>query len=350
MTIHEPMNLQADQAKLKVLIVDDDSHFCKILSISLNAEGFQTSSADSAVKAYEKLKHDPAMRAGAPADLVLLDYYLPDLPGSELCRKFKADPELQDIPIIIMTGSSDQKHLKEAFDAGAVDYLTKPFQRVELLARISSALRLKTKIDQQKEYLRELSETARRLYKENRSLEKLSILDSLTGLHNRRYFDVTLNKEFQRARRNGATLSLLMIDIDAFKAYNDHYGHPAGDECLKRIAGVFRKIVNRSNDLVARYGGEEFAIILPDTPLTGATGVAEALRREVATLRIHHGVSRISEVVTISVGVAAMAPQAGDQPNNLITAADQALYQSKAAGRNQVTQAHPVSSMHNASA
>jgi diguanylate cyclase (GGDEF)-like protein len=344
----ERTDLEVDKARIKVLIVDDDSHFCKVLSIGLNKEGFKTSYAHSGTQAHAMLKQPHERSTGTPVDLILLDFYLPDMSGTELCRKLKADPKTQDIPVIIMTGSSNQKHLKEAFDAGAVDYLEKPFQRVEMLARITSALRLKSKIDQQKQYLQELSETARRLYKENRSLEKLSILDSLTGLYNRRYFDQTLGKEFQRARRNGSVLSLLMVDIDAFKSYNDHYGHPAGDECLKQIAGVFKKIINRSNDLAARYGGEEFAIILPETPLAGALNVAEALREEVMALRINHSVSPVFPVVTISVGVAAMIPQAGDQPGNLVTAADKALYQSKAAGRNRVTKAHPAVSAHNA--
>jgi diguanylate cyclase (GGDEF)-like protein len=177
--------------------------------------------------------------------------------------------------------------------------------------------------------------TQRRLTEER--LSNLSLLDGLTGVSNRRHFSLFLNNEWRRALRLEKTLSLVMLDIDHFKAFNDNYGHLAGDDCLRRVAKALRSFGNRPGDLVARYGGEEFAVVLADTPIEPARGIAEAVRVAVSKLGIRHQHSPVSAHVTVSVGVATMSPT-GDLPESaLIQAADTALYESKSKGRNRVS-------------
>jgi diguanylate cyclase (GGDEF)-like protein len=181
----------------------------------------------------------------------------------------------------------------------------------------------------------------RRLDQTLQALEALSLLDGLTQIHNRRYFDEYLQREFLAARRRKMPLSVLICDIDSFKAYNDSYGHQAGDECLKQVAQALRSVLKRPGDLVARYGGEEFAVILPDTSSAGALTLGDLLRAKVESLHIPHRASQVSEYVTISLGLAAEIPTAGNQ-NALLHRADRALYQAKAQGRNAVVFLEPT--------
>ncbi|WP_167568995.1 GGDEF domain-containing protein [Brevibacillus migulae] len=170
----------------------------------------------------------------------------------------------------------------------------------------------------------------------NQMLQRLSTLDSLTEVANRRYFDEYFEREWKRAVRNGSPLSLIMLDIDYFKSYNDTYGHQEGDACLIQVAGILRRTVCRATDLVARYGGEEFAIVLPDTDLAGACFVSEQIRANVERFKMGALQSQANKYVTVSIGVASFRPQADSEQSALIRAADRALYQAKAAGRNQV--------------
>lgn len=170
----------------------------------------------------------------------------------------------------------------------------------------------------------------------NQILSRLSSLDGLSGIANRRYFDEHLSREWSRAARNNTPLSLIMCDIDYFKVYNDTYGHQAGDECLKKVAQALTDTITRPGDLVARYGGEEFAVILPDTDIVGVASISEALRSNVAKLRIDHTNSKIEKHVTISLGASSAAPNPGSAPEVLISQADKALYQAKQEGRNRV--------------
>ena len=315
---------------MSILIVDDDNDIRTVLSFRLRAEGFDVEAVDSARVAYARLNSVDDI------DLILLDVLMPGDSGIQACRKIKDNPMTEDIPIVMMSASSDMVHLKEAFEAGAMDYLNKPFNRVELLVRIRSALRLKQAIEQRKMHEKELMETAERLRFTNARLETLSTTDDLTGIYNRRFFDTSLAKEYRHAKRQRGRLALIMVDIDRFKQFNDQYGHQTGDKCLRAVAQELDAAVNRSHDMVARYGGEEFAIILPGATMDGAKALAETLRRRIAGLRISDEGMSESISVTISAGVSSKIPGTESVPEELVCEADQALYQSKSQGRNRV--------------
>lgn len=323
---------------MPILVVDDDESLVRLLALRLQAEaGYEVCFAHSALAAFERLGM-LGMKTTANIDLILMDVKLPGIDGIEACRRLKSHPLGRDIPVIIITGHEDQGSLEAAFDAGAIDYVTKPFNSVSLMARVRSALRLKREIDTCKRREQELLELTHQLEAANKQLRHLSSLDELTGIANRRQFELTIHQEFQRSMRNKTALSLIMIDIDNFKSYNDLYGHQAGDNCLRQVATALGSRLKRPNDLLARYGGEEFAIILPETGSRGAISLAENLRQAVEALKIPHAYACQNDLkVTISLGAATLLPQRDDDPGKLIVAADQALYQSKRAGRNRVT-------------
>jgi diguanylate cyclase (GGDEF)-like protein len=243
---------------------------------------------------------------------------------------------LQDVPIIMLTGVRKTVALKQAFEAGAIDYIVKPIQTVVLLARVRSALRFKHQMDELKARESELLAVTSRLELANRELQAITNIDGLTGVGNRRYFDSLIHEEWRRARRERNCLALIMIDIDGFKAFNDAFGHQKGDECLRQVAQALTSVVNRAGDFVVRYGGEEFAAVLSNTSLAGAVSVAEKLRLEVAGLNIRHDASPTGGLLTISMGVAVVIPRLDGHIYDLIAAADQALYKAKNSGRDRI--------------
>lgn len=330
-------------AAMRILVVDDSPVICFYIRYTLGAAGYKD--IICVTSAREAFKH-LALEDAAPGennaarqakiDLILMDVVLPGMDGIEACRIIKSAPHLRDVPLIMITAQPEEEFLEAAFNAGAMDYITKPLNKVVLLARIRSTLMLKEEMDRRKAREEELLKVTRLLEKANLKLQQQTSLDGLTGIANRRRFDEFMETEWRRARRNQTPISVIMIDIDVFKAYNDNYGHLAGDDCLRQVAQVLQQGSKRPGDLTARYGGEEFTVVLPETSLPGAAALAEELRAQVEGLKIAHAYSSVSDVVTISLGVATAVPDDSLPAETLLDCADKALYQAKQKGRNRV--------------
>ncbi|HAJ25889.1 MAG TPA: diguanylate cyclase response regulator [Syntrophus sp. (in: bacteria)] len=297
--------------------------------------------AASAGEAFSILGLDRDDKTVADIDLIIMDIVMPEINGIEACRRIKEDDRFEDVPIIMITALADKGILQLAFDAGAMDYITKPVDKLELIARVRSSLRLKDEMENRRERERELLVMSRKLAAANQILQRLSLLDGLTGIPNRRRFDEVLAHEWQQAMRSKQPLSIVMIDIDHFKAFNDHYGHLTGYDCLRKVALAMSGILKRPTDILARYGGEEFAAILPMTASDGADAIAEAMRTGVVNLAIPHDHSSAASLVTVSMGIATLVPRRGMTAAMLISAADQALYEAKAGGRNRIIVKEP---------
>lgn len=323
----------------RILVVDDSKVAAAALASIFTKQGLTNiTTAHSAEEAIQTLG---VGRAKTPEednefDLILLDIVMPDMDGIKACSLIKGVDRLRDVPVIMTTGRTDFETLREAFEAGAMDYLTKPINKVELMARVNSALALKAEIDQRKAREKQLLDMTARLSVANKELKRLSSMDGLTGVANRRLFDTTLEREWRRAMRQQTRLAIVMMDIDHFKLYNDHYGHQAGDDCLKQVAKALETCLRRPGDLLARYGGEEFVALLPDTDQSGTMLLANYARMAVEKLAMPHADSPVSSVVTVSLGVAAEIPQRESHAAELVEAADKALYRAKKKGRNQV--------------
>jgi diguanylate cyclase (GGDEF)-like protein len=312
-----------------ILIVDDsDSSRLLLETILRNAGYTQVVTAGSAAEALDVLGVNGGGQS-LDVDCVLMDIVMPGMDGIEAVRAIKATPRLRDIPVLMVTVRDEEESLERAFEAGAIDYIQKPVSKIELRARVNSALRLKAEMDARKARERELEELTGKL-------AQLSNMDGLTGAPNRRNFEAFFRSEWKRASRSGLPLSVLMIDIDFFKNYNDHYGHLDGDECLRRVAAAINGALRRPSDFYARYGGEEFVAVLPGTDTDGAATIAERIRRRVKELSIPHEASAIATHVTVSAGAATACDFEHTDAFDLVEAADRALYQAKNAGRDQV--------------
>lgn len=289
---------------------------------------------------------DPA-RAIAEAQVfrptvILQDLVMPGMNGLMLLGLLRSDPATKNIPVIVLSTKEDPKIKSEAFAIGASDYLVKFPDRIELLARIRAQSRSFLVQEQRDQAYRELRTLKFELERKNAELEALSCRDGLTGVLNRRAFDEYIGKEWSRAIRENGDVGLLLIDIDYFKNYNDTFGHQDGDECLRRVAVALGAGLKRPSDIVARYGGEEFAVILPDVKVEGGAVIAESLRSAVENLHLAHDYSAVADHVTISIGVASTRPKSGQLPEHLLRAADKALYEAKANGRNRVAVARSL--------
>jgi len=271
--------------------------------------------------------------------VILQDLVMPGIDGMTLVHKYRADPATRDVPIIVMSTKDDATIKSAAFTAGANDYLVKVPDAVELIARIRYHSRSYLNLVQRNEAYKALRQSQQRLLEINLELQRMTNQDGMTALANRRYFDEYVNAEWKRGQRVQTPLSLLMVDVDDFKKYNDTYGHVAGDEVLRRVARAIRECCERPGDLAARFGGEEFVVVLPSTSPTGARLLGENLRRSVEKLAIPHEKGTHDGRVTTSIGVATIVPVLDKSPTWLIERADQALYNAKHQGKNRVCSA-----------
>lgn len=290
--------------KPKLLLVDDQPVNIRVLHelFREECEIFMATDGEQALQSCRTIL----------PDLVLLDVHMEGLDGHEVCRRLKNDPDTRDIPIIFVTAQGEEQDEVLGFELGAVDFIVKPINPVIVKARVRNHLMLKQQSD---------------------LLRSFALLDGLTGVANRRKFDEELDLNWRRCLREKAALSLIMIDVDHFKAFNDRYGHQKGDSCLQAVATTLNGVIKRPYDLIARYGGEEFACILPNTALTEAVQIAERMQASVRALKLEHLDSIVEHIVTVSLGVATVVPNAETTSQTLVEEADRQLYQAKQAGR-----------------
>ncbi|MCP4352398.1 MAG: diguanylate cyclase [Desulfobacterales bacterium] len=300
--------MDEESHKQKILIVDDVPENIKILGQALKYD-YRVSFATNGEDALKIAMSDD------PCDLILLDIIMPGIDGYEVCERLRANKSTKNVPVIFITSINEVKAETKGLEIGAVDYITKPFSMPIVKARVRTHLELKRHRDM---------------------LENLSSLDGLTGIPNRRRFDEVLKLEWKNSIREARLLSLIMIDIDYFGAYNNNYGHLAGDDCLKQVAQVLSNSLNRPKDFVGRYGGEEFSAVLPGTDNEGSVFVAEMMRQKIESMKIPHACSPVKNYITISLGTATIIPSDNFQPVVLIEGSDEALYKAKKGGRNQV--------------
>ncbi|MCR3814485.1 Wsp signal transduction system regulator diguanylate cyclase WspR [Pseudomonas aeruginosa] len=334
--MHNPHESKTDlgaplDGAVMVLLVDDQAMIGEAVRRSLASEAgidfHFCSDPQQAVAVANQIK----------PTVILQDLVMPGVDGLTLLAAYRGNPATRDIPIIVLSTKEEPTVKSAAFAAGANDYLVKLPDAIELVARIRYHSRSYIALQQRDEAYRALRESQQQLLETNLVLQRLMNSDGLTGLSNRRHFDEYLEMEWRRSLREQSQLSLLMIDVDYFKSYNDTFGHVAGDEAPRQVAGAIREGCSRSSDLAARYGGEEFAMVLPGTSPGGARLLAEKVRRTVESLQISHDQPRPGSYLTVSIGVSTLVPGGGGQTFRvLIEMADQALYQAKNNGRNQV--------------
>lgn len=293
--------------KYRILIVDDERSNRKLLS-ELLSEEFDVVLAKNGSQVFQFLNGEQVI------DLVLLDIMLPDMDGYEIIKRMKNNDNQKDIPVIFITVLDSAEDEEKAFQLGAVDFITKPFHPSIVKLRVKNQINL---------------------IEQKQMLEEMAGIDGLTGINNRRSFDTIYQKEWQKILRYKDPLSLIMIDVDFFKNYNDFYGHGAGDAVLKEIAKAIKNQLNRPEDMVARYGGEEFVVVLPRTEKNGAMQKAEKIRKAVESLAITHEKSDCADVVTISLGGVTHEKEDGN-PEAFLKQSDEMLYKAKSEGRNRV--------------
>ncbi|MGJ0376513.1 GGDEF domain-containing response regulator [Aliarcobacter cryaerophilus] len=293
--------------KKPTILVVDDMTTTLLLIHDLLKDTYEVKIAKSGTKALEILESPNDI------DLILLDIEMPDINGYDVCKRIKNNETIKNIPIIFITGRTSQEDEEYGLNLGAIDYITKPFNKTITKLRLKNYLEMKIKNDM---------------------LEKLSMYDGLTNIRNRRFFDETFEKTFNEIKRDKKSLAVLMIDIDFFKPYNDNYGHGQGDETLRKVAKALEKTIKRASDFVARYGGEEFVILLKDINKDGVEAVANNLLNAVRELKITHEFSKIENYVTVSIGASFYNSNSDVTKLELLLKADETLYNVKNSGRN----------------
>ncbi|NVM78227.1 diguanylate cyclase (GGDEF)-like protein [Duganella sp. SG902] len=291
----------------KVLVADDDIVNRQVLAELLKPEHTVLLAKNGEQTLERAMRHLP--------DLILLDVVMPDMDGYEVLRRLRADAQTAHITVIFISGLGRPEDEANGLKMGAADYISKPFNETVVMARVAMHLQM---------------------VRQRRMLEHLAHVDGLTELANRRRFDEVYEAEWQRSRRSGRPLSLALLDIDAFKQYNDHYGHPAGDRALRAVARTAASGLRRPADLAARYGGEEMVLLLPDTDAAQAQQVVACICDAIADLQIAHEASSVAPMLTVSAGGATLNSAAAETSAELFTAADNLLYHAKKSGRNRV--------------
>lgn len=289
----------------KILVIDDTNLNIKILRKILEDEGFTVFSTNNGLSILE-------MTRKIKPDVILLDIMMPELDGFEVCKLLKNDFDAKDILVIMVTAKTDGYHIKNALELGAFDYIKKPLDKIEVIARIQSALRLKDEQDK---------------------LKELAMKDGLTGLYNHTSFMELFEKELARQQRINCNISFVMIDIDYFKKVNDTYGHTAGNMILKDVSDILINSV-RQSDIVCRYGGEEFSLVLPGADKEGAFQLCERIRQKIEDFNFNIGDKTIS--ITVSIGIFFKDSKDNITQNEIIQKADEELYKAKSKGRNRV--------------
>ncbi len=291
----------------KVLVADDDIVNRQVLAELLKPEHTVLLAKNGEQALERAARHLP--------DLILLDVVMPDMDGYEVLRRLRADAQTAHITVIFISGLGRPEDEANGLKMGAADYISKPFNETVVMARVATHLQM---------------------VRQRRMLEHLAHVDGLTELANRRRFDEVYEAEWQRSRRNGRPLSLALLDIDAFKQYNDHYGHPAGDRALRTVARAATSGLRRPADLAARYGGEELVLLLPDTEAAQAHQVVSSICAAIADLQIPHEASSVAPMLTVSAGGATLNGGGTESGAELFAAADALLYQAKRTGRNRI--------------
>ena len=319
-----PLPCLCIRSPMKILVIEDSRTNLNLLCSFVSNMGFTAIPASSGNMGIDLFSKEHP-------HLILLDIIMPDIDGYEVARQIRhLESHGEWTPIIFLSGLNKDSDIEKGIAAGGDDYLLKPVSEIVLGAKIRAMQRII-------QMRQSLIAVTQKLNLANQELQRLSSLDGLTGVANRRHFDETLLREWQYAIQQGSELAIIMCDIDFFKPYNDSYGHLSGDECLRQVAQTLSRTVPPDTGLLARYGGEEFVAVLPNTSLNAASQIAEHMRQAVYDLNIPH-IKNTAPCVTSSFGVAASAGAAGIDPNSIVRSADLALYKAKHRGKNRVCQ------------
>ncbi len=308
--------------KPKILIADDDAFVRDMIACILEYGGYEVRTSENGLDAFRKYIQEKDI------SLIVSDMNMPESDGLDLIKRLRKDA--CDVPIMILTANNEIRVALDAIRSGADDYLLKDENIQDTL--LISVEKVIEKHRLKLENIRLMKELAEK----NKELERLSFLDGLTGISNRRYFDKIMAEEWEKAERESKPLSLMMIDIDFFKNFNDTYGHLHGDDCLRLVANALSDATRDFGNRVFRYGGEEFAVILSDSYPIQAMAVGENIRKHIASLQIAHANSSVSEQLSVSIGIGTVVPVIGHALSEFILKADQALYSAKRNGRNRV--------------
>ncbi len=322
---------------MSILIIDDSPPILRLLETAIIRNGHpEVHCVESGPAALEFLGIDPPNKHLRQVDCILLDIVMPVMDGIEVCRRIKGHDFFVDTPIIMVTVKDEPETIHTAFEAGAIDYITKPVRELELMTRVNSAMKLSHEISQRKAREKELLKLQQELEKANEHLAELAITDEVTNVGNRRYFNDNLQLEWRRSFREAKPLSLIFIEFDYFREFAEQCGQEKGDNCLKLMAQVLEATLHRVGDHLARFRGNQFAACLSGTGMRGAMNVAAQMKSNIDYLKVKHPNSKASKFISVSIGVASVQPSTGVALDNLCMLAEKALAKAKKHGNNRI--------------